>query len=75
MLAKKHPELKKAVKFAKILSFREKWRYTLLYWQMKRMDERQFQRQWKEEGFAEGRAEGSEKRREEVLELIAQGLT
>jgi predicted transposase/invertase (TIGR01784 family) len=55
MLAKKYPELIKAVIVAKKIAFRDKWRHTLLDWQMRKMDERQFKRQWKEEGREEGR--------------------
>jgi predicted transposase/invertase (TIGR01784 family) len=58
MLKKKHPELKEAVSCAYKITFRERWRHTLLDWQMRRMDERQFKRQWREEGLEEGRAEG-----------------
>ena len=53
MLAEKHPEVKKAVSCAYKITFRERWRHTLLDWQIRRMDERGFQQQWKEEGQTE----------------------
>ena len=78
MLAKKHPELKKAVSCVKKISFGERWRYSLLYYQVQRMDERIRKKQIKidlaegrakgrEEGHAEGLAEGRE-------EGLAEGL-
>ena len=74
MLAKKHPELKKAVSCVKKISFGERWRYTLLYYQMQRMDERVRKRQIKED-LAEGRAKGREEGRVEGLaEGRADGL-
>ena len=74
MLAKKHPELKKAVSCVKKISFGERWRYTLLYYQMQRMDARVHKKQIQEdiaEGRAKGRAEGHAEGRAEGL---AEGL-
>ena len=75
MLSKKHPELKKAVSCVKKISLSERWRHTMLLWQMQKMDENEMKREWKEKGLAEGEAKGCEKTKNEVLDLIAQGLT
>jgi flagellar biosynthesis/type III secretory pathway protein FliH len=69
MLAKKHPELEKAVNSAMKIPFRQKWRFAMLDLQMYYMDKRARKRQiqldleeeratGRAEGHAEGRAEG-----------------
>jgi predicted transposase/invertase (TIGR01784 family) len=76
MLAKEHPEVKKAVIVAKKITFRERWRHTLLDWQIRRMDEREFKRHWREEGREEGRTEGQAQEKLKVARnLLAKGST
>jgi len=61
MLAKKHPELRKAVDNVVKISFRRRWRFAVLDWQMHAMDKRARKRQIQldlEESRAEGKAEG-----------------
>jgi predicted transposase/invertase (TIGR01784 family) len=65
MLARKHPELKEAVSCVKKLSFVERWRWTMLNYQMWKWDQQaeKEQRQIdlaeaRTKGLAEGKAEG-----------------
>ena len=58
MLAKKHPELKKAVSCVKKISLMERWRWTLFLMHTHRMDVKARKQQIQIDARAEGHAEG-----------------
>jgi len=76
MLAKKHPELKKPVNYAKKMSWFERWRDIQFHKNLAKVDERMLHLQWeidaRAKGLAEGRAEGIAKGKAEgIVEGIA----
>jgi len=78
MLKKKHPELKKAVDSVVKISFRQRWRWAVLDWQMYAMDKRARKRQIQldlEKSRAEGRAEGHAKLIETARNLKSLGVS
>ena len=66
MLAKKYPELKKPIRYAKKMSLLEKWRDIQFHKNLAKIDEINLHLQWeidarekgRTEGLAEGRTEG-----------------
>jgi predicted transposase/invertase (TIGR01784 family) len=72
MLAKKHPEMKKPVYYAKKMSLFEKWRDYMFHKSLAKVDERMLKLQWKEDGIDEGRAE---KEKEIEKNLLSEGST
>jgi predicted transposase/invertase (TIGR01784 family) len=68
MLAKKHPEVGKAVKVLKTLSWSEQRRDIAFHKWLRRIDDETEKDEIREEGLAEGRAEAEEKARQDKLE-------
>lgn len=80
MLAKKHPELKKPINYAKKMSLFEQWRDIRFHRNLQKVDDRMLLLQWKIEGHAEGHAKGhAEGQKAEKLNAarnaLAEGLT
>ncbi|MDR2542185.1 MAG: hypothetical protein LBC80_01870 [Treponema sp.] len=57
MLAKKHPEMKKPIYYARKMSLIDKWRDYLFHKNLAKVDERMLKLQWQEDAYAEGRTE------------------
>jgi len=69
MLAKKFPELKKPINYAKKMSWFERWRDIQFHKNLAKVDERMLHLQWEIDARAKGHAEGlTEGREKEKLE-------